>query len=64
MENLFATHSTDRTYQRILPNEHQQENYKNSLMNPITPYGLQLNKHAQIDTILEDFPTKWLNVLS
>ena len=26
VENLFATHSTDKTYQRILRNEHHQEN--------------------------------------
>ena len=63
MENLFATHSTDRTYQRILSNEHDQENYKNSLLNDITPYGLQLKKHAQIETISEDFSVKWSNML-
>ena len=51
MENLFATHSTDRIYQRILRNEHHQENYKNSLLNGITLYGLQLKKHAQIEVI-------------
>ena len=60
MENFFATHSTHRTYQRILHNEHHQGN---SLLNDITPYGLQLQKHAQIDNISEDFPAKWLNIL-
>ena len=44
---LFPTHSTNKTYQRILRNEHQ-ENYKNSLLKDITPYDLQLKKHAQI----------------
>ena len=63
MENLFPTHSTNRTYQCILHNEHHQENYKNSLLNDITPYGLQLKKHAQIETISEDFSVKLLNVL-
>ena len=29
----------------------------------ITPYGLQWKKYAQIETILEDFPTKWSNIL-
>ena len=33
------------------------------MLNNITPYGLQLKKHAQIETISEDFPSKWLNVL-
>ena len=51
MKNLFAIHATDRIYQRILRNEHHQENYKNSLLNVITPYGLQLKKHSQIETI-------------
>ena len=63
MENFFATHSTDRIYQRILRNEHHQENYKNSLLNDTPPYGLQLKKHAQIETISENFPVKWLNIL-
>ena len=63
MENLFATRSTDRTYQRILRKEHHQENDKNSLLNDITPYGVQLKKHTQIETISEDYPAKWLNVL-
>ena len=63
MEKLFATHSTDRTYQRILRNEHHQENYKNSLLNDITPYCLQPKKHNQIENISEDVPAKWLNVL-
>ena len=36
---------------------------KNSLLSDITPYGLQLKKHAQIETISEDFPKKWSNVL-
>ena len=63
MENLFATHSADRIYQRILRSEHHQKYYNNSLLNDITPYGLQLKKHAQSETISEDFPAKWLNVL-
>ena len=63
MENLFATHTADKIYKRILRNEHHQENYKNSLLSDITPYGLQLKKHAQIETISEDFPKKWSNVL-
>ena len=44
-------------------NEHQQENYKNSLLNDITPYGLQLKKHAQIETISKEFPVKLVNLL-
>ena len=32
-------------------------------MNNITPYGLQLKKKAQIETVSEDFSVKWTNVL-
>ena len=42
---------------------HHQENYEISRQHGITPYGLQLNKSAQIETISEDFPTKWSNIL-
>ena len=43
----------DRIYQRMLRYEHHHENYKNSLLNNITPYGLQLTKKAQTETISE-----------
>ena len=33
------------------------------MLNDITPYGFQLEKHAQIETISEDFRVTWLNVL-
>ena len=47
----------------MLRYEHHQENYLSSLQHGITPYGLQLKKRAQIETISEDFPTKWSNIL-
>ena len=59
----MSTHITDRIYQRMLRYEHHRENYKNSLLNNITPYGLQLKKKAQIETVSEDFSVKWTNVL-
>ena len=59
----MSTHITDRIYQRMLRYEHHHENYKNSLLNNITPYGLQLKKKAQIETVSEDFSVKWTNVL-
>ena len=59
----MSTHITDRIYQRMLRYEHHHENYKNSLLNNITPYGLQLKKKAQIQTVSEDFSVKWTNVL-
>ena len=63
MKSVMSTHITDRIYQRMLGYEHHQENYQSSLQHGITPYGLQLKTHAQIETISEDFPTKWSNIL-
>ena len=62
-ESVMSAHITNRIYQRMLRYEHQHENYKNSLLNNITPYGLQLKNKAQIETISEDFSVKWTNVL-
>ena len=62
-ESLMPMHITDRIYQRMLRYEHHREHYKNSLLNNITPYGLQLKKKAQIETVSEDFSVKWTNVL-
>ena len=47
----------------MLQKEYHHENYKNSLLNNITPYRLQLKKKAQIETVSEDFSVKWTNVL-
>ena len=41
----------------MLQYKHHQENYRNSLLYGITPYGLQLKKSAQIETTSPDFPT-------
>ena len=63
MENVMSTHIADRIYQRSLRYEHHQENYQSSLQHGITPFGLQLKKLAQIESISEDFRTKWSNIL-
>ena len=62
-ESVMSAHITNGIYQRMLRYEHQHENYENSLLNNITPYGLQLKKKAQIEAISEDFSVKWTNVL-
>ena len=62
-ESVMSVHITNGIYQRMLRYEHDHENYKNSLLNNITPYGLQLKKKAQIEAISEDFSVKWTNVL-
>ena len=62
-ESVMSAHITNRIYQRMLRYEHQHENYKNSLLNNITPYGLQLKNKAQIETMSDDFSVKWTNVL-
>ena len=59
----MSTHITDRIYEQMLRYKHHHENYKNNLLNNITPNGWQLKKKAQIETLLEDFSVKWTNVL-
>ena len=59
----MSTHITNRIYQRMLRYKHHHENYKNSLLNNITPPGLQLYKKAPKKTVSEDFSVKWTNVL-
>ena len=61
--SIMSTHIADRIYQRVLRYEHRQENYQTSLQHSITPFSLQLKKIAQIETISENFPTKWSNIL-
>ena len=63
MESVMSTHTADRIYQWMLRYEHHQENYQSSLQHGITPFGLQLKKLAKIETISEEFPTKWSNIL-
>ena len=65
IESVMSTHitDTDRIYQRMLRYEHHHENFKNGLLNNITPYRLQLKKKAQIETVSENFSVKWTNVL-
>ena len=47
----------------MLRYEHHHESCKNSLLNNISPYGLQLEKKDHIETVSEDFSVKWTNVL-
>ena len=61
--SIMSTHIADRIYQRVLRYEHHQENYQSSLQHGITPFSLQLKKLAQIETISENFPSKWSNIL-
>ena len=63
MESLMSNHISDKIYRWMLQYEHHQENYRNSLLHGITPYGLQLKKRDQIKTASPDFPTKWPNIL-
>ena len=51
----MSNHISDKIYRRY---EHNQENYRNSLLHGITPYGLHLKKSARIETTSRDFPTK------
>ena len=63
MESVMSIHIADRIYQRMVPYEHHQENYQSSIQHGISLFGLQLQKLAQIETITEDFSTKWSNII-
>ena len=47
----------------MLRYEYQHRNYKNNLLSNKTPYGLQLKKKAQLETVSEDFSVKWTNIV-
>ena len=60
-DSVMPTYITDRIYQRMLRYEHHHENYKNSLLNIITPYGLKLKKKATKGAVSDNFLIKWRN---
>ena len=53
----------DLLYQKALKYQHHAENYKESLAQDITPFGLQLKKKAVISAISLYFDNQWNNVL-
>ena len=62
MESLMSNHMSNKIYRRTLQYERHQEKCRNGLIHGITPYGLQLKKSAQTETILQDFLLKLSNI--
>ena len=61
----FTMHNNqvDLLYEHALKYYHHAENYKQSILQDITPFGLQLKKKAAINPISPDFNTEWNGIL-
>ena len=49
----------DLLYQHALKYGHHAENYKQSVLEDITPFGLRLKKKAAINPLSNDFNIEW-----
>ena len=50
-------------FQKALRYEHHQKNFKESLSNDVTPFGLHIKKTPATETVNEDFHMKWHSIL-
>ena len=50
-------------YQQALKYYHHAENYHQSILQDITPFGLRLKKKAAINPISPDFDNQWNGIL-
>ena len=53
----------DLLFQKALRYEHHRENFKESLSNNVTPFGLRIKKAPAIVPVNEDFHIKWQKIL-
>ena len=53
----------DLLFQKALRYEHHQKNFKESLSNDVTPFGLCSKKTPAIETVNDDFHMKWHSIL-
>ena len=53
----------DLLFQKALRYEHHQKNFKESLSNDVTPFGLRIKKTPAIETVNDDFHMKWHSIL-
>ena len=53
----------DLLFQKRLRYEHHRENFKESLSNNVTPFGLRIKKAPAIVPVNEDFHIKWQKIL-
>ena len=52
----------DLLFQKRLRYEHHRENFKESLSNNVTPFGLRIKKAPAIVSVNEDFHIKWQKI--
>ena len=50
-------------FQKVLRYEHHRENFRESLSNNVTPFGLRIKKAPAIVPVNEDFHIKWQKIL-
>ena len=53
----------DLLYQHALKYYHHAENYQQSILQDITPFGLRLKEKAAINPICPDFNSQWNGIL-
>ena len=53
----------DLLFQKALRYEHHRENFRESLSNNVTPFGLRIKKAPAIVPVNEDFHIKWQKIL-
>ena len=59
----MRNNQVDLLYQHALKYYHHAENYKQSILQDITPFGLRLKKKAAINPISPDFNIEWNGIL-
>ena len=53
----------DLLFQKSLCHEHHRQNFRESLSNNVTPFGLRIKKAPAIVPVNEDFHIKWQKIL-
>ena len=53
----------DLLFQKALLYEHRRENFRESLSNNVTPFGLHIKKAPAIVPVNEDFHIRWQKIL-
>ena len=56
---IMRNDQVDLLYQHALKYGHHAENYKQSVLEDITPFGLRLKKKAAINPLSNDFNIEW-----
>ena len=62
-ENGMVLQSYEHIYNKKLRYEHHNENFKESILRDITPFGLQIKKNPGINVISSDFMNRWNSAL-